>query len=136
MWIHIIKGQSSFYFLSIMFTCPVILIVLIFICIYLYRTYTCTHTLNIYIYISFECSFVFLIVSYLLLRWSMEFGSGRSGCPELHDMFAEYIYSESPELVCLLLLPFAADPFHYPIHNFPFRVQCLDVEKLFFCSHR
>ncbi|KAH7677717.1 Golgi to ER traffic protein 4 [Dioscorea alata] len=32
------------------------------------------------------------------IKWSMEFGSGRSGCPELHDMLAEYIYSESPEL--------------------------------------
>ena len=62
----------------------------------------------------------------------MEFGAGRSGCPELHDMLAEYIYSESPELVCLVLLPFAAVPFHFPIYNFPFRVRCLDVEKLVF----
>ncbi|KAJ0979291.1 hypothetical protein J5N97_014765 [Dioscorea zingiberensis] len=32
------------------------------------------------------------------IKWSMEFGACRGGCPELHDMLAEYIYSESPEL--------------------------------------
>ncbi|KAK8939123.1 hypothetical protein KSP39_PZI010849 [Platanthera zijinensis] len=32
------------------------------------------------------------------LRWSAEYGSSKSGCPELHYMLAEYIYSESPEL--------------------------------------
>ncbi|KAK8970306.1 hypothetical protein KSP40_PGU019049 [Platanthera guangdongensis] len=30
--------------------------------------------------------------------WSAEYGSSKSGCPELHYMLAEYIYSESPEL--------------------------------------
>ncbi|KAF8402572.1 hypothetical protein HHK36_010658 [Tetracentron sinense] len=32
------------------------------------------------------------------IRWSAEFGAHRNGSPELHDMLAEYIYSESPEL--------------------------------------
>ncbi|XP_068668796.1 protein GET4-like isoform X4 [Aristolochia californica] len=32
------------------------------------------------------------------LRWSAEFGAPQTGSPELHDMLAEYIYSESPEM--------------------------------------
>ncbi|XP_031743589.1 Golgi to ER traffic protein 4 homolog isoform X3 [Cucumis sativus] len=32
------------------------------------------------------------------LKWSMEFGSQRSGSPEIHIMLATYIYSESPEV--------------------------------------
>ncbi|KAL2487647.1 hypothetical protein Fot_40939 [Forsythia ovata] len=32
------------------------------------------------------------------IRWSIEFGAHRNGSPELHDMLAEYIYSESPEV--------------------------------------
>ncbi|PKU86947.1 Golgi to ER traffic protein 4 homolog [Dendrobium catenatum] len=32
------------------------------------------------------------------IRWSAEYGASKSGCPELHYMLAEYIYSESPEL--------------------------------------
>ncbi|XP_068642538.1 protein GET4-like isoform X2 [Aristolochia californica] len=32
------------------------------------------------------------------LRWSAEFGAPQNGSPELHDMLAEYIYSESPEM--------------------------------------
>eukprot|EP00262_Sarcandra_glabra_P010167 TRINITY_DN250_c0_g1_i2.p1 TRINITY_DN250_c0_g1~~TRINITY_DN250_c0_g1_i2.p1 ORF type:complete len:285 (-),score=44.97 TRINITY_DN250_c0_g1_i2:132-986(-) len=32
------------------------------------------------------------------LKWSVEFGAPRNGSPELHDMLAEYIYSESPDL--------------------------------------
>lgn len=35
----------------------------------------------------------------LFCRWSAEFGAHRIGSPELHDMLAEYIYSESPEAV-------------------------------------
>ncbi|KAF5186291.1 golgi-to-ER traffic-like protein [Thalictrum thalictroides] len=31
-------------------------------------------------------------------RWSAEFGGLRNGSPELHNLIAEYIYSESPEL--------------------------------------
>ena len=31
----------------------------------------------------------------------MEFGAHRNGSPELHVMLAEYIYSESPEVVGL-----------------------------------
>ncbi|KAK6142645.1 hypothetical protein DH2020_022993 [Rehmannia glutinosa] len=30
--------------------------------------------------------------------WSTEFGAHRNGSPEIHDMIADYIYSESPEL--------------------------------------
>ncbi|RVW22421.1 hypothetical protein CK203_111201 [Vitis vinifera] len=30
--------------------------------------------------------------------WSAEFGFHRQGSPEIHDMLAEYLYSESPEL--------------------------------------
>lgn len=37
----------------------------------------------------------------LLHRWSAEFGACRSGSPEIHDMLADYIYSESPESVCV-----------------------------------
>ncbi|KAM7499182.1 hypothetical protein LguiA_023596 [Lonicera macranthoides] len=32
------------------------------------------------------------------IKWSIEFGAHRRGSPELHDMLAEYIYSESPEV--------------------------------------
>lgn len=32
------------------------------------------------------------------IRWSAEFGAPRNGSPELHNMLAEYIYSESPEV--------------------------------------
>lgn len=32
------------------------------------------------------------------IKWSAEFGARKSGSPELHDMLAEYIYSESPEV--------------------------------------
>lgn len=41
------------------------------------------------------------------LRWSIEFGAHRNGSPELHDMLADYIYSESSELVypiCFFML--------------------------------
>ncbi|KAK6150769.1 hypothetical protein DH2020_015701 [Rehmannia glutinosa] len=32
------------------------------------------------------------------IKWSTEFGAHRKGSPEIHDMLADYIYSESPEL--------------------------------------
>ncbi|KAL6952048.1 hypothetical protein U1Q18_022041 [Sarracenia purpurea var. burkii] len=32
------------------------------------------------------------------IKWSAEFGAHRNGSPELHDMLAEYLYSESPEV--------------------------------------
>lgn len=32
------------------------------------------------------------------IKWSAEFGAPKNGSPQLHDMLAEYIYSESPEL--------------------------------------
>lgn len=32
------------------------------------------------------------------IRWSTEFGAPRNGSPEIHNMLAEYIYSESPEV--------------------------------------
>ncbi|XP_047336714.1 protein GET4 [Impatiens glandulifera] len=32
------------------------------------------------------------------IKWSAEFGAQKNGSPELHDMLAEYIYSESPEV--------------------------------------
>ncbi|EYU42724.1 hypothetical protein ABFS82_13G000400 [Erythranthe guttata] len=32
------------------------------------------------------------------IKWSIEFGARKSGSPEIHDMLADYIYSESPEL--------------------------------------
>ncbi|XP_052199284.1 protein GET4 isoform X2 [Diospyros lotus] len=31
------------------------------------------------------------------IKWSVEFGPDKNGSPELHDMLAEYIYSESAE---------------------------------------
>lgn len=34
-------------------------------------------------------------------RWSADSGPRKIGSPELHDMLAEYIYSESPEAVIL-----------------------------------
>ena len=36
-----------------------------------------------------------------MFRWSAEFGAHRNGSPEIHAMLAEYLYSESPELVFL-----------------------------------
>ena len=42
-----------------------------------------------------------LMWSYFVFRWSAEFGAHRNGSPEIHFMLAEYVYSESPELVCL-----------------------------------
>ncbi|XAR72088.1 hypothetical protein NMG60_11018603 [Bertholletia excelsa] len=32
------------------------------------------------------------------IKWSAESGSQRNGSPELHDMLADYMYSESPEM--------------------------------------
>ncbi|MCD7446913.1 hypothetical protein HAX54_018884 [Datura stramonium] len=32
------------------------------------------------------------------IKWSAEFGAHRHGSPELHDMLADYMYSESPEV--------------------------------------
>ncbi|KAG8372810.1 hypothetical protein BUALT_Bualt12G0105800 [Buddleja alternifolia] len=32
------------------------------------------------------------------VSWSIEFGAHRNGSPEIHDMIADYIYSESPEV--------------------------------------
>ncbi|GAB4852181.1 hypothetical protein Ancab_016372 [Ancistrocladus abbreviatus] len=32
------------------------------------------------------------------IKWSIEFGACKYGSPELHEMLAEYIYSESPEV--------------------------------------
>ncbi|WOG88055.1 hypothetical protein DCAR_0207288 [Daucus carota subsp. sativus] len=42
-----------------------------------------------------ECCSSFLKAA---IRWSTEFGAQRNGSPEIHDMLAEYIYSESPEV--------------------------------------
>ncbi|KAF7148285.1 hypothetical protein RHSIM_Rhsim03G0122800 [Rhododendron simsii] len=43
-----------------------------------------------------ECCSSFLKAA---IKWSVEAGAHRNGSPELHDMLAEYIYSESPEAV-------------------------------------
>ncbi|KAE9467137.1 hypothetical protein C3L33_00956, partial [Rhododendron williamsianum] len=43
-----------------------------------------------------ECCSSFLKAA---IKWSAEVGAHRNGSPELHDMLAEYIYSESPEAV-------------------------------------
>ncbi|XP_060208967.1 protein GET4-like isoform X3 [Lycium barbarum] len=32
------------------------------------------------------------------IKWSVEFGAHRYGSPELHEMLADYMYSESPEV--------------------------------------
>ncbi|XP_074573064.1 protein GET4 [Curcuma longa] len=32
------------------------------------------------------------------IKWSIEFGAPKNGSPQLHDMLAEYLYSESPEM--------------------------------------
>nr|CAD1839860.1 unnamed protein product [Ananas comosus var. bracteatus] len=32
------------------------------------------------------------------IKWSAEFGDFKNGSPQLHEMLAEYLYSESPEL--------------------------------------
>ncbi|KAI8563873.1 hypothetical protein RHMOL_Rhmol03G0143100 [Rhododendron molle] len=42
-----------------------------------------------------ECCSSFLKAA---IKWSAEVGAYRNGSPELHDMLAEYIYSESPEV--------------------------------------
>lgn len=41
----------------------------------------------------------FTVTVSLFVRWSMEFGAPKTGSPELHVMLAEYMYSESPEMV-------------------------------------
>lgn len=49
-------------------------------------------------------NYSFLTVTFLacfLSRWSAQFGSHKSGAPEIHAMLAEYIFSESPEVVGL-----------------------------------
>ncbi|XP_031378051.1 Golgi to ER traffic protein 4 homolog [Punica granatum] len=43
----------------------------------------------------FECCSSFLKAA---LKWSAQFGSHKSGAPEIHSMLAEYIFSESPEV--------------------------------------
>lgn len=59
---------------------------------------------------SMKCSHLYIIL--LFFRWSAEFGAPRTGSPELHVMIAEYLYSESPELVgltekaCTLCFPY------------------------------
>ncbi|KAK9282621.1 hypothetical protein L1049_010839 [Liquidambar formosana] len=47
------------------------------------------------------------------IKWSSEFGAHKSGSPELHDMLAEYIYSESPEV------DIARVSFHFVRGNHP-----------------
>ncbi|KAM7494997.1 hypothetical protein LguiB_029606 [Lonicera macranthoides] len=42
-----------------------------------------------------ECCSTFLKAA---IKWSTEFGATESGSPEIHDMLAEYIYSQSPEM--------------------------------------
>ncbi|KAL6577089.1 hypothetical protein OROMI_011365 [Orobanche minor] len=32
------------------------------------------------------------------IKWSIEHGAHKNGSPEIHDLLADYIYSESPEL--------------------------------------
>lgn len=43
--------------------------------------------------------FILTIFILPLFRWSAEFGVTHYGCPDLHEMLAEYMYSQSPELV-------------------------------------
>nr|XP_016492319.1 PREDICTED: uncharacterized protein LOC107811840 [Nicotiana tabacum] len=43
-----------------------------------------------------ECCSSFLKAS---IKWSAEFGAHRYGSPELHEMLADYIYSQSTEVV-------------------------------------
>ncbi|KAB5544179.1 hypothetical protein DKX38_012291 [Salix brachista] len=43
-----------------------------------------------------ECCMSFLKAA---IKWSAEFGAHRNGSPEIHAMLAEYLYSESPELM-------------------------------------
>ncbi|KAK1311705.1 hypothetical protein QJS10_CPA07g01196 [Acorus calamus] len=42
-----------------------------------------------------ECCSSFLKAA---IKWSTEFGSSKTGSSELHEMLAEYLYSQSPEL--------------------------------------
>ncbi|XP_016537545.1 protein GET4 isoform X2 [Capsicum annuum] len=42
-----------------------------------------------------ECCSSFLKAS---IKWSAEFGAHRYGSPELHEMLADYMYSQSPEV--------------------------------------
>ncbi|KAK1286115.1 hypothetical protein QJS10_CPB20g00221 [Acorus calamus] len=42
-----------------------------------------------------ECCLSFLKAA---IKWSTEFGSSKNGSSELHEMLAEYLYSQSPEL--------------------------------------
>lgn len=52
--------------------------------------------------LSFSMENAFLNIHLMFFRWSVEFGACRNGSPELHVMLAEYIYSESPEVVGLM----------------------------------
>ncbi|KAK4754574.1 hypothetical protein SAY87_002678 [Trapa incisa] len=47
------------------------------------------------------------------LKWSVRFGSHKSGAPEIHAMLAEYIFSESPEV------DMAKVSFHFVRGNIP-----------------
>ncbi|XP_073042978.1 LOW QUALITY PROTEIN: protein GET4-like [Primulina eburnea] len=43
-------------------------------------------------------NFLFFPFFKAAIKWSIEFGAHRNGSPELYDMLADYLYSESPEL--------------------------------------
>ena len=63
-----------------------------------------------------SCLHKILIMCHLsIIRWSAEFGASRNGCPELHVMLAEYIYSESPETVTCRVAIFMSCCCHYQL---------------------
>lgn len=64
----------------------------------------CSQMFILFLFSTFNhFTFVFLIC---INRWSAEFGDHKYGSPELYSMLAEYIYSESPELVHYYIISF------------------------------
>lgn len=55
----------------------------------------------------------------IIHRWSTEFGASESGSPEIHDMLAEYIYSQSPEMVGLYI--YIGDNIYFTLNYFHWR---------------
>lgn len=69
----------------------------------------------------------------IVCRWSAEFGAKNYGSPDLHIMLAEYIYYESPEVVCIRITssicPSVATAFEFVLYMLQL---CFAFEKIHF----
>jgi hypothetical protein len=61
------------------------------------------------------------------IKWSIEVGGYKRGSPELHDMLAEYIYSESPEV------DMSKVSFHFVRGKNPMKFACTLVDFMGKC---